>query len=357
MNAYHHIPLEREENDEFYEEHLIRVDPGQGPLRIDRYLTDKLDRVTRNKIQNAIRAASILVNDKPIKPNYKVRPRDSITVILPRSLEGLGKVIAQDIPLDIIYEDEEVLVVHKPAGMVVHPGIGNYDGTLVNALAWYFRLGEELPLMPGAIVDRPGLVHRIDKDTSGLLVIAKTEFAMSHLARQFFEHSIERRYLALVWGEPDPPFGTININIGKHARIKQKQQVFPDGDQGKVAITHYRTLESFYYVSLVQCELETGRTHQIRVHMEYLGHSLFNDPKYGGDRIRKGTIYTKYRQFVENVFKVMPRQALHAHTLGFVHPVTGQKMHFEAPLPDDFQAALDAWRNYFSSRKLINDFD
>jgi 23S rRNA pseudouridine1911/1915/1917 synthase len=342
-------PLIADENDEFYEEFLIRVDPGQGLLRIDRFLTDRLERASRSKIQNAIRAGSIRVNDMAIKANYRIKPRDEIRVVLPRTLEGLGKVIAQDIPLDIIYEDEHLLVVNKPAGMVVHPGIGNHDGTLVNALAWHFEK-ENLPVMPGSVVDRPGLVHRIDKDTSGLLVIARNEYAMTHLARQFFKHTIHRRYLALVWGEPDPPSGTIDAHVGKHPRVRQMQEVFPEGDAGKPAITHYQLIEPFYYVSLVECRLETGRTHQIRVHMKHIGHALFNDAKYGGDKILKGTVYARYRQFVENAFTALPRQALHARSLGFIHPASGEEMYFEAPLPDDFFQALALWRGWRSEK-------
>lgn len=338
-------PEEQEGTDEFYEEIEILVDPGQGPLRIDRFLTDKLDRVSRNKVQNGIRSGAVLVNGVEIKSNYKVKPRDYIKVILPRSLDGLGKTLAQDIPLDIIYEDEDLIVVNKPAGMIVHPGIGNPDGTLVNALAFHLQ-DKDLPVMPGNIADRPGLVHRIDKDTSGLLVIAKSEYAMSHLAKQFFNHTIKRTYWALVWGEPEPREGTIEMNVGRHPRIRQQQEAFPDGDAGKPAITHYRMLESFYYVSLLECHLETGRTHQIRVHMKHQGHPLFSDHIYGGHQIRKGTIYSRYKQFVDGVFQVMPRHALHARTLGFVHPTKGIDMVFDSPLPDDFQQALDAWREW-----------
>ena len=336
----------REENDEFYEELTIQADPGQGFMRLDKFLVDRVERVSRNKIQNGIRAGAITVNGFQVKPNYKLKPLDLIRLVIPRSLEGLGKVVAQDIPLDILYEDASLLIVNKPAGMVVHPGIGNYDGTLVNALAYHFQ-DTEMPIMPGNVVDRPGLVHRIDKDTSGLLVIAKTEYAMTHLAKQFFDHSIERRYWALVWGEPEPREGTLVAHIGRHPRYRTRMMAYPDGDQGKHAVTHYRMLESFYYTSLLECQLETGRTHQIRVHLQWQGHPLFSDRNYGGDRILKGTIYSRYRQFVEKIFAAMPRQALHARTLGFIHPETKEKMHFEAPLPDDFQAALDLWRSWY----------
>lgn len=343
---------EWEEGDEYVETYSIRVDAGQGLLRIDRFLTDRLERASRNKIQNAIKAGSVRVNGETVKANYRVKPKDDIRVVLPRTLEGLGKVIAQDIPLKIVYEDDDLIVIDKPAGMVVHPGIGNFDGTLVNALAWHFEK-ERLPVMPGSIVDRPGLVHRIDKDTSGLLVIARSEYAMSHLARQFFEHSIRRRYLALVWGEPEPAKGTIHAHVGKHPRIRQMQEVFPEGDHGKEAITHYSVIEPLYYVSLVECQLETGRTHQIRVHMKYIGHPLFNDAKYGGDRILKGTVYAKYRQFVLQAFEAIPRQALHARSLGFVHPTTGKDMYFESPLPADFARALELWRGWVAEKSTL----
>lgn len=336
---------EQEGLDEFYEEIEILTDPGQGPIRIDRFLTDRLERISRNKIQNGIRSGAVLVNGGEVKANYKIKPRDLIKVIIPRSLEGMGKALAQDIPIDIIYEDDEVIVVNKPAGMIVHPGIGNPDGTLVNALAYHFQ-DADLPVMPGNVADRPGLVHRIDKDTSGLLVVAKTEYAMSHLAKQFFNHSIERTYWALVWGQPDPPSGTIDVHVGRHPRIRQQQEAFPEGESGKPAVTHYRTLESFYYVTLVECRLETGRTHQIRVHMKYLGHPLFSDHIYGGHRILKGTVYARYARFVDRVFEDMPRQALHARTLGFVHPGTGETMRFESPLPEDFRLAIDHWRQW-----------
>lgn len=344
------LAIDNNENDDFFESYSFNVDPGQGLLRIDKFLTDRIERASRNKIQNAIKSGSVLVNNQIIKSNYKVKPRDVIQIVLPRSPESIGKAIAQDIPLDIVYEDDTILVINKPAGMVVHPGIGNHDSTLVNALAYHYEKST-LPVMHGAVVDRPGLVHRIDKDTSGLLVVAKSEFAMSHLAKQFFEHTIERKYLALVWGEPQHGNGTINVNVGKHPRIRQKQEVFPDGDQGKAAVTHYRVLESFYYTSLIECQLETGRTHQIRVHMKYIGHPLFNDAKYGGDKILKGTIYSKYKHFVEQVFQTIPRQALHAATLGFIHPDTNQRMHFECPLPNDFGSALLLWRNFVEDKK------
>lgn len=346
--------MEMEENkhtdnqEEFYETQEIVVDPKQSPLRIDKFLIDRLSKVSRSKIQNAIKAGSITVNGKEIKPNFKVKPGHLINIVFPRSFDGEPTLIPEDIPLDIRYEDDDLLIVHKPAGLVVHPGFGNWTGTLVNALAWHFK---NLPLMEGNSPDRVGLVHRIDKDTTGLLIVAKTEYAMTHLANQFFQHSIDRTYQALVWGDVEPEEGTIEGHIGRHPNNRKVQTVFPEAEQGKHAITHYRVLKNLYYVSLVECRLETGRTHQIRVHMKHIGHPLFNDATYGGDKILKGTVFSKYKAFVENTFKVMPRQALHAKSLGFIHPTTKEYMHFEAELPDDFQQALDRWEKYLDGRK------
>lgn len=339
-----------EEKKGLYEHQRIVVDPKQSPLRLDKFLFDRLYQVSRNKIQNAIKNAFILVDGKEVNPNHLIKPLEVITISYDKPPKEQGPVTPEDIPLDIRYEDDDLLVVHKPAGMVVHPGVGVHSGTLVNALAFYLK-NKDIPIMPGNMIDRPGLVHRIDKDTTGLMVIAKTEAAMTHLAKQFFDHSIERKYVALIWGEPEEEEGTIEGNIGRHTSLRTNMAVFPEGDEGKHAVTHFKMLERLYYVSLVECQLETGRTHQIRVHMKYHGHPLFNDSKYGGDKIRKGTIYTKYRQFVENCFKILPRQALHAKSLGFVHPRTGEKMYFEAPLPEDFEALMNRWRSYLTSRK------
>jgi 23S rRNA pseudouridine1911/1915/1917 synthase len=345
------MPIQEENNTEpLYEHHLIAVDPGQTPVRIDKFLFDRYGQVSRNKIQNAIRAEAITVNDNPVKPNYKVRPRDLVSVLFPRLRLDVG-IVPENIPLDIVYEDEDILIVNKPAGMVVHPGVGVHSGTLVNALAHHLG-GETLPVMPGNSEDRIGLVHRIDKDTSGLLVVAKNDFAMAHLARQFFRHEIDRKYLAIVWGTPEPTEGTITGHIGRDIRNRLQMAVFPEGETGKHAITHYKTIEDLYYVSLVECKLETGRTHQIRVHMKHINHPVFNDERYGGNRILKGTVFTKYRQFVENCFKLMPRHALHAATLGFTHPGTGKMVSFKNDPPPDFQAVLDKWRNY---RKYVNE--
>jgi 23S rRNA pseudouridine1911/1915/1917 synthase len=338
--------------EEFYETHEIIADPKQTPLRIDKFLMDKLAKVSRSRVQAAIRAGAIKVNDKDVKPNFKIKPGHKINVVLPRSFDGDTTIVPEDIPLDIRYEDDDLLIVHKPPGLVVHPGIGNRSGTLVNALAWHFK---DLPVMEGNSNDRVGLVHRIDKDTSGLLVIAKSDYAMTHLAKQFFDHSIDRTYHALVWGDMESTEGTITGNIGRHPRTRKIYTVFPDGEEGKHAVTHFKILRSYYYVTLVECRLETGRTHQIRVHMKHTGHPIFNDSSYGGDKIMKGTVFSKYKSFVQNTFKVLPRQALHAKSLGFVHPTTGEYMFFEAELPEDFQNAMNRWEKYLDGRKTTMD--
>lgn len=334
-------------DEDLFEQVRFKVDPRQSPIRIDKFISDRMERATRNKVQNAIKAGSVLVNEQVVKSNYKIKPGDDISLFIPKSTHEKG-VIPQDIPLDIRYEDESLLIIHKPPGLVVHPGIGNHSGTLVNALAYYFK---DLPIMKGNESDRPGLVHRIDKNTSGLMVIAKTEFAMTHLAKQFFDHSIHRTYQAITWGEPEPYEGTIRTNIGRHPTKRIARTAFPLDEEGKLAITHYKVLEDLYYVSLVECKLETGRTHQIRVHMQSIGCSLFNDELYGGDKVLKGTVFSKYRSFVENCFKMMPRHALHAKSIGFVHPVTKEEMHFESDLPEDMQSVLDRWRVYTNARK------
>jgi 23S rRNA pseudouridine1911/1915/1917 synthase len=340
MNMQQDEDFEEEEL-ELYEHFKFIIDKGQTPIRIDKFLTDKIAFATRNKIQQAIDAGAIQVNGESIKGSYKVKPLDDIRVLFgkpPRDTE----VVPENIPLNIIYEDQHLLVVNKEAGMVVHPAHGNWTGTLVNALVYYFQ---NLPEMKGN-EGRPGLVHRIDKDTSGLLVIAKSEEAMTHLASQFFHHTIERTYKALVWGEMDEESGTVTGHVGRSAKNRKIMDVFPDGNQGKHAVTHWKMLKRLRYVSLVQCNLETGRTHQIRAHMKFIGHPLFNDETYGGDKIRKGTQFSKYKTFVQNAFNLLPRQALHAMSLGFIHPVTKEKMYFEAPLPEDFQSVLDKWENY-----------
>ena len=334
------LPLEEQE-DELFEHHRIVVDPKQSLVRIDKFLMARLPNVTRTKIQSGIHEGFVKANDKDIKPNYKVHPGDVITVLFPEPPRDTD-VIPENIPLNIVYEDPYLLVVNKPPGMVVHPAYQNWTGTLVNALAFHFQ---NLPAMPGNS-GRPGLVHRIDKDTSGLLVIAKDETTLNGLAKQFFDHTIERTYNALVWGVPEPQEGTIDMNVGRSLKDRRVTTTFPNGEMGRHAITHYKLLLDLRYVSLVECRLETGRTHQIRAHMKSLGHPLFNDAMYGGDQVLKGTVFTKYRQFVDNCFKIIPRQALHAKTLGFIHPATREMLRFDSELPDDFKAVLEKWEQY-----------
>lgn len=328
-------------SDDLYEHYRFTADKGQGALRVDKYLMNLIEKATRNKIQKAATAGNIHVNGLPVKSNYKVKGNDVVTVLFEHPpYEFL--LVPENIPIDIVYEDDAVLVVNKPAGMVVHPGHGNYSGTLINALTYHFEN------LPNNSSNRPGLVHRIDKDTSGLLVVAKTEEAMTHLAKQFFDKSTEREYVALVWGNVEEEEGTVEGNIGRHPKNRLQNTVYENDEEekGKPAVTHYKVLERLGYVTLVSCRLETGRTHQIRVHMKYIGHTLFNDERYGGEKILKGTTFSKYKQFVENCFKVLPRQALHARTLGFVHPVSGEFMRFECPIPEDMETCLEKWRNY-----------
>jgi 23S rRNA pseudouridine1911/1915/1917 synthase len=336
-----------DEQSELYEHFHFEVDKGQALLRIDKFLTSKIHQVSRNRIQSAADAGNILVNGRPVKSSYRVKPMDSISIVMaypPRDVE----VKPENIPLKILYEDDDIIVVDKVAGMVVHPGHGNFSGTLVNALMYHLR---DVPLFASGDV-RPGLVHRIDKNTSGILVVAKTELAMNRLAKQFFDRTSTRRYVALVWGNMEADTGTIVGHIGRSIRDRKKMQVFPAGDQGKHAITHWRVLERLGYVNLVECKLETGRTHQIRAHFEYIRHPLFNDEKYGGNEIVKGTLFSKYRQFVENCFRICPRHALHAQSLGFKHPVTGREMYFESDPPADMQAVILKWRSYVAGREF-----
>ena len=324
-----------------FEHHRIVVDQGQALLRIDKFLMARLPNVTRTKVQDAIHNQFVKVNDKLIKPNYKIHPGDLVTIMLPEPPRDT-EVIPENIALNIVFEDDHLLVINKPAGMVVHPAYNNWTGTVVNALAHHFQ---QLPQLPGN-EGRPGLVHRIDKDTSGLLVIAKTEKTLTHLARQFFDHTIERTYWAIVWGVPDPPQGTINVPVGRSLKDRRITVAFPEGDYGRHAITHYKLLKDLRYVSVVECRLETGRTHQIRAHMKHIGHTLFNDATYGGNQVLKGTVFSKYKQFVENCFQVIPRQALHAKTLGFIHPESRKKMEFNSDLPEDFKGAVEKWEHY-----------
>lgn len=337
--------IEDQQDSELYEHHRIVVDPGQSLLRIDKFLMHRLQNVSRNKIQLAAIANSILVNDDPVKSNYRVKPLDVITVVLPTPPRDTA-IYPENIPLTVVYEDDDLIIINKKPGMVVHPGFNNYTGTLVNALAWHFE---------GQNIDRkeptPCLVHRIDKNTSGLMVVAKNETAMAGLAQQFFDHSIERTYNALVWGDFEEDSGTIRGNLARHPKNRLEMTVFEDGSHGKEAVTHYRVLERFHYVTLVECKLETGRTHQIRAHMRYIGHPIFNDDTYGGDKIIKGTTFSKYKQFIDNCFELIPRQALHAKTLGFIHPGTQEKVFFDSNLPEDFMNVLDKWRRYIAHKK------
>ena len=330
-------------NDELYERFNFIADKGQEPLRIDKFLMNRIEGATRNKLQKAINAGLIQVNGKEVRPNYKVKAEDEIIVYSDLSPEET-EVVPEKLPLNIVYEDPEIMLINKLPGMVVHPGSGNHSGTLLNGVAYYLQ--HENPQITEDYLPRYGLVHRIDKNTSGLLVLAKTEKAMSQLARQFFDHTVKRQYIALVWGDVKKDNGTIVAHVGRHLRFRKLFEAYPEGDHGKDATTHYRVLERFGYVTLVECVLETGRTHQIRVHMKYLGHPLFNDDFYGGDRIVKGTVFSKYKQFVDNCFAICPRHALHAKNLGFIHPGTGKEVFFDTQLPEDMEQLIEKWRKY-----------
>ncbi|GHE32576.1 RluA family pseudouridine synthase [Sphingobacterium griseoflavum] len=334
------LDFQDQEENELFEHLRIEADRGQAPLRLDKFLMNRVENTSRNRIQHAIEAETVFVNGKLAKASYKVKPLDVITLVLPDPPRDT-EVYPEDIPLDILFEDDDVLLVNKEAGMVVHPGYNNYTGTLVNALTFHLN---QLPTMPGNS-GRPGLVHRIDKDTSGLLVIAKNEWAMTHLAKQFFDHSIKRKYVALVWGDIVAD-GTVTGYIGRNLKDRRVMDMYDSEEKGKWSVTHYRVLERLGYVTLIECELETGRTHQIRTHLKSIGHPLFSDELYGGSKILKGTVFNKYKQFVHNCFELLPRQALHAQSLGFVHPRSKQFVAFEVPLPADFQQALDKWRSY-----------
>lgn len=339
-----------EQQDEMYEHYALTVDKGQSFLRIDKFLTNRMEGVSRHRIQMAADNGSVLVNGVPVKSSYKVKPLDQISIVMPYPYREV-EIIPENIPLNIPYEDDDIIIVNKEPGMVVHPGHGNYSGTLVNALTYHLR---DLPLFQSGDM-RAGLVHRIDKNTSGLLVVAKNEKAHVKLAKQFFDHTIRREYQALVWGNMEQEEGTITGNIGRSLKDRLKMTVFPEGESGKHAVTHYKVIERLGYVNLVQCHLETGRTHQIRVHMDYIGHPLFNDERYGGNRILKGTTFSKYKQFVENCFSIMPRQGLHARSLGFIHPSTGKEVYFESELPEDMRTVVERWKNYTSSRNPADD--
>lgn len=343
-----HKPEEEQaSSDELYERFVFTADKGQEPFRIDKFLMNRIEGATRNKLQQAINTGLVLVNGKEVKQNYKIKPLDQIIVysdLHPESTE----VLPENIPLNIVHEDEDIIIINKPAGLVVHPGSGNYHGTLLNGIAYHLQ--QQNPSVSEQSLPRFGLVHRIDKNTSGLLVLAKTDKAMRQLAKQFYDHTVKRQYLALVWGNFEEEEGTIVAHVGRNLRFRKLFEAYPEGDHGKEAITHYKVVERFNYVTLVQCVLETGRTHQIRVHMKHIGHPLFNDDFYGGDKIVKGTIFSKYKQFVDNCFAVCPRQALHAKTLGFVHPSTGKEVFFESELPDDMSRVIAKWREYAKSK-------
>lgn len=337
-----------ENGDELYQRFTFSIDKGQEPYRIDKFLMNRIEGATRNKLQQAINTGLVLVNNKEVKQNYKIKPFDQIVVYSDLSPEST-EIVPENIPLNIVFEDEEILIINKPAGMVVHPGSGNYNGTLLNGIAYYLK--QKNPDISEETLPRFGLVHRIDKNTSGLLVLAKTDRAMRQLAKQFYDHTVKRHYMALVWGDLAEDQGTIVAHVGRNLRFRKLFEAYPEGDHGKDAITHYKVLERFGYVTLVQCVLETGRTHQIRVHMKYIGHPLFNDDFYGGDKIVKGTIFSKYKQFVDNCFMICPRQALHAKTLGFVHPGTGKEVFFETELPQDISKVIEKWRGYVKTIK------
>ena len=335
--------------EEMYERLSIKVDKGQEPLRIDKFLQNRIENATRNNIQKAIDVGHVLVNEKLVKSNYKVKPGDQIIAYSDTDPESYD-IIPEEMPLNIVYEDDDVLVINKPAGLVVHPGCGNPNGTLVNGIAHYLKLQQ--PELDENSLPRFGMVHRIDKNTSGLLLLAKSDKAAKDLADQFFDHTVDRKYIALVWGNFEEEEGTITGHVGRHQRFRKIMDVYPDGEYGKEAVTHYRVLERMNYVTLVECQLETGRTHQIRVHMQHIGHSLFNDNTYGGNRIVKGTIFAKYKQFVENCFNICPRHALHAQTLGFTHPRSRQRMLFTSDLPPDMEQLIAKWRSYIGHKGM-----
>ena len=343
------LPENNEGSDELYERFTLTIDKGQEPLRIDKFLQNRIENATRNKIQKAIDVGHVLVNDKQVKSNYKVKPGDQIIAYSDTDPESYD-IVPEELPLNIVYEDDDVLVINKPAGLVVHPGCGNPNGTLVNGIAHYLKLQQ--PELDENSLPRFGMVHRIDKNTSGLLLLAKSDKAAKDLADQFFDHTVDRKYIALVWGNFEEDEGTITGHVGRHQRFRKIMDVYPDGDYGREAVTHYRVIERMNYVTLVECQLETGRTHQIRVHMQHIGHSLFNDDTYGGDRIVKGTIFAKYKQFVENCFNICPRHALHAQTLGFTHPRTRQRMLFSSELPPDMAQLIAKWRSYIGHKGI-----
>lgn len=336
-------------SEELYERMNIVVDKGQEPMRIDKFLVARIEHASRNKVQQAIESGRVLINGKQVSSNHKIKPGEEILVYSDKAVQG-EEIIPEKMPLNIVFEDDEILIINKPVGLVVHPASGNKSGTLINGIAYHLR--QQNSSITEASLPRFGLVHRIDKNTSGLMVLGKTEKAIASLAKEFFHHTIHRFYVALVWGDMENDTGTIRAHVGRHKRFRKMFDAYPDGDYGKDAITHYKVLERFGYVTLIQCVLETGRTHQIRVHMKHLGHPLFNDEIYGGDRIVKGTVFTKYRQFVENCFAICPRHALHAQSIGFIHPKTRQKVEFDSEIPDDMSNLIEKWRGYSKARNI-----
>jgi 23S rRNA pseudouridine1911/1915/1917 synthase len=343
---------EIESDDELFEHHRVVADPGQGLIRLDKFLSDRLEKTSRTRIQSACDSGFVRANGLPVKSSYKVKPKDIITIEMPYPVREI-ELIPENIPIEVLYEDEDVLVLNKAAGMVVHPGHGNYSGTLVNAVMYHLK---QQPIKAAKEEARPGLVHRLDKLTTGVMVMAKNDYALAHLSKQFFDRTTNRRYVALVWGDVEKD-GTIIGNTGRSMQDRKIFTVYPDGSAGKHAVTHYKVLERLGYVSLVECKLETGRTHQIRVHMKYIGHTLFGDPEYGGDKVLKGTTFNKYKQFVENCFKMLPRQGLHARLLEFDHPVSGKRMSFEVPLPQDMKQVMDKWKRYVGNPDLNYEED
>ncbi len=348
-NIEEHIDEQSDTQEELYERMTIIVDKGQEPLRLDKFITARVEGASRNKVQIAIESGRVLINNKKAAANHKIKPGEEIIIYSDREPQG-DEIIPEEMPINIEYEDDEIIIVNKPVGLVVHPASGNFSGTLVNGIA--FHLLQQNAGINQTNLPRFGLVHRIDKNTTGLMVLAKTAKAVASLAKQFFDHTVHRQYIALVWGDVEQDAGTINAHIGRHKRFRKLFDAYPEGDYGKEAITHFKVLERFGYVTLIQCELETGRTHQIRVHMQHIGHSLFNDEIYGGDRILKGTVFTKYKQFVDNAFAICPRHALHAKTIGFIHPGTNEKMTFNSELPQDMHQVIEKWRGYAKSRSV-----
>lgn len=336
-------------SEELYERMNIVVDKGQEPMRIDKFLVARIEHASRNKVQHAIESGRVLINGKQVASNHRIKPGEEIIVYSDKEVQG-EEIIPEKLPLNIVFEDDDILIINKPVGLVVHPASGNKSGTLINGVAYHLQ--QQNNTINETSLPRFGLVHRIDKNTSGLMVLGKTEKAVASLAKEFFHHTIHRYYIALVWGDLAEESGTIRAHVGRHKRFRKMFDAYPDGDQGKDAITHYKVLERFGYVTLIQCVLETGRTHQIRVHMKHLGHPLFNDEIYGGDRIVKGTVFTKYRQFVENCFAICPRHALHAKTIGFIHPKTREKVEFDSEIPDDMSQLIEKWRNYSRTKNI-----